>query len=351
MELQALADDLFRCLEAFDPYAATYLVRDAVLDGVSVGQVVTDVLAPAQRRVGEQWQRGLWSIAQEHAATAIVDDLLGLLSVHVPKGRHGTVTLISAEGEWHVTPARMAALVWRSAGWQVNFLGGSIPAAHLHRSMGVIRADLVAISCTTPLALPGAARILEPLRRMEVPVLGGGWAFGPDRHRADALGLDDWVGHSSDAPALFERWMDRPPEGAEPLRTDDEELSLELQLPELIAAAERRLLQRWPVARSYDEQQRERTREDLGYILRFAAVSLKLDDDRVFHDFLGWLPEVLHGHGVPAEAASGGVDAVLGVLRDLPRTTSLLEAGHGTLEGAIAGAMAADEGMDAGSRW
>lgn len=340
----ALVADLFRCLEALDPHRATHLIRDAVLGGESIQRLVTEVLAPAQHRVGERWQGGEWSIAQEHAATAIVDDLLGLLAVDVPRGRRGTVVLICAEGEWHVTPARMAALLWRADGWRVDFLGASTPPRHVRRTLGELRADLVAISCTLPLALPGAARVADALADLGLPVLGGGRAFGPDPHRAEALGFSGWAGSAVDAPALFERAMDRPTGPAEGLRTDDEELMLELRLPELIVAAERRLLQRFPPMRSYDDHQRARTREDLDYILRFAAVSLRVGDERIFHDFLAWLPEVLQGHGVPRGVAAVGLEALLGVLKDLPRTAELLEAGHRRLEAANFGAGGVDAG-------
>jgi methanogenic corrinoid protein MtbC1 len=325
-------EDLYRCLEALDPYGATNVVRDAIAGGATIEWVVTELIAPSQRRVGEQWQCGAWSIAQEHAATAIVDDLLGLLAVHASWGRRGTVALICSEEEWHVTPARMAALLWRAAGWRVDFMGGSTPAEHLRATMGPLRVDAVAISCTVPLALPGVARIADALADLDVPILGGGSAFGPDAHRAEALGLHGWAASAFDAPAVFGDWMDRPPDRAEPLRTDDEELTLELQLPELLAAAERRLLQRFPAMRSYDNRQKARTREDLDFLLRFVAVSLRVDDDRIFHDFLRWLPGVLEGHGVPPSAARAGIDALLGVIRDLPRTTALLASGSRALE-------------------
>ena len=335
MTSSGLAERLFRHLEAFDPHGAAHLVRDAIANGVSVQSVIVDGLVPAQRWVGELWQRGVWSVAQEHAATAIVDDLLGLLGGRTPRGRHGTVALVSAEGEWHVTPARMAAALWRAAGWEVTFLGGSTPPDHLRATLGLIRLDLVAVSCSVPLSLPGASRVVEALRELEVPMLGGGQGFGPDRHRADALGLHGWAASATEAPALFHRWMDRAPDHRERLHTDDEELTLELQRPERVTAAERRLLQRFPAMRSYDERQRLRTREDLDYILQFAGVSLMVDDERIFHDFLAWLLEVLEGHGVPIEALIGGLDALLGVITDLPRTIALLEAGYGRLDGPV----------------
>jgi methanogenic corrinoid protein MtbC1 len=335
LPLSRLAEDLFGRLEVFDPRGATYVVRDALTDGVPVQDVVTEGLTPAQQWVGELWQGGIWSIAQEHAATAIVDDLLGLLASRTPRRKHGTVALVCAEGEWHVTPARMAALLWRSAGWEVAFFGGSTPPDHLRSTISLMRADLVAVSCSLPLALPGAARVADALKDLGMPIMGGGRAFGPDRHRTDAVGLHGWAASAADAPAVFKQWMDQPPDQRDRLRTDDEELALELRLPDVVAAAERRLLQRFPPMRSYDDGQRARTREDLGFILQFAAVSLMVDDKRIFDDFVAWLPETLRGHGVPPEALAVGLEALLGVVDDLPRTADLLESARLTLEGAM----------------
>lgn len=274
-------------------------------------------------------------MTQEHAATAIIDDLLGLLAAHTPPPARGRIALVCAEGEWHVTPPRMAALIWRSAGWDVTYLGGSTPPDHLLATLELLRPDVVAVSCTLPLALPGAAGIASALDRLAIPILAGGRAFGPDRRRSDALGIHGWAPDALRATATFERWLDEPPTRPVPFASDGEEGRLEHTIPDLVTAAERQLVDRFPQMRSYDPAQRARTREDLDYILRFAAVSLTVDDPRIFDDFLEWLSELLAARHVPGAALTGGLEALTDAATGLPRTVRILRTGLARLQGGV----------------
>ena len=291
--------------------------------------MITELLAPAQRLVGERWHQGRWTVTQEHAASGIIDDLLGLTAARTPPPSHGRVALVCAEGEWHVTPARMAAQIWRSAGWDVTYLGGSTPPDHLRTTLELLRPDVVALSCTLPLALPGAGRVAAALEHLDIPILAGGRAYGPDRQRSDALGIHGWAPDALQAITIFERWLDAPP--AKPVRftPDGEELSLQLATPDLVAAAEYTLAARLPEMQSYDPQQRTRTREDLDYILRFAVVTLTVDDPRIFHEFLDWLGQLLASRHVPAAALISGLQALTDAATaiGLPRTVQLFDTG------------------------
>ena len=116
---RSLADDYFDVLVRCDPVAATDLVLELVEAGATLDEVVQDVLAPAQARVGELWERGEWSVAQEHAATAVTEAAVSALWVMTARRRLGDgprVAVACAEGEWHALPPRMAAAVAAEAG-------------------------------------------------------------------------------------------------------------------------------------------------------------------------------------------------------------------------------------------
>lgn len=294
--------------------------------------MITELLAPTQGLVGDRWHQGLWTVTQEHAATGIIDDLLGLLAAHTPPASGGRIALVCADGEWHVTAARMAALIWRSAGWDVIYLGGSTPPDHLRTSLELIRPDVVALSCTLPLALPGAGRVAAALDEVEIPILAGGRAFGPDRRRSDALGIHGWAPDALQATTIFERWLDEPPTKPVSFASDGEEHSLALAIPDLVAAAEQQLVDTFPQMQAYDREQRSRTREDLDYILRFAAVTLTVDDARIFHDFLEWLRQLLAARHVPDAALSSGLEALTDTISGLPRTVRVLHDGIARLQ-------------------
>ena len=178
------------------PGRALDLVAERLRGGSTVTELLTTVLGPAQALVGERWHAGDYTISDEHAASATIEDALGLLSLHTPRTPdRGRVALVCATGEWHTTPARMAALGLRDAGWKVDFLGGSTPPDHLAEALRHLQPQFLTVSVTLPLALAGVPPLVEVAHALEVPVLAGGRAFGPDAHRANVLGVD---GHAPD---------------------------------------------------------------------------------------------------------------------------------------------------------
>lgn len=325
--MTAPAADLLDHLQRLDRQAAMDLVRRALDAGEPASSVVTDLLAPAQQLVGEGWHTGGWTISQEHAATSIIDDLLAVVAAHTPPPSRGRVALVCADGEWHVTPARMAALIWRSAGWDVLNLGGSTPPDHVRASLELLRPDVVALSCTQPLALPGAGRVAAALTPLDVPILAGGGAFGPDRRRSDALGIHGWAPDALRATTTFERWLDDPPTRPVPFAGDGEGLSLEVAMPDLVAAAEEWLVRRDLPGTSADVRQPATVREDLAQVLRFAVVALTVDDPRILHDHLVWLRGFRATRGVPAAPLRAGLEALTNAVVHLPRTAGLLASG------------------------
>lgn len=312
-----------------DGRAALELVSEHMRRGGTVSEVVIELLAPAQRAVGERWHAGAWSVADEHVASAVVEDALGVLAAHVPRSSGSDrLTLVCAEGEWHVTPARMAAIMLRDAGWHVDFLGGSTPVDHLETALAVHRPGVLAISATLPLSLAGVAEMVQVAHRAEIPVLVGGAAFAGSDHRARLVNAD---GHASDlaaAGALLREWLDHPPtrpmDGSDPAWRR-ERASLLVAHDDLVAATYRLLEQRIPAMASYSERQREHTRRDLAYTLRFLQAALLVEDPELFHEYSRWLSLLLERRGVPPGVVRTSYDALAEVVGpDRPVTRAML---------------------------
>jgi methanogenic corrinoid protein MtbC1 len=323
---EELSRTLFDHIRSGRRRAALDLVAARVRSGSPVqGRTVTLALAGVQRRVGDAWQRGELNVADEHTATAVVDDCLGLVAAHLPDPPSDrSIALVCAEGEWHVTPARMAALLLRVEGWHVTFLGGSTPPEHVHATLDLLRPDHVAVSCTLPLALPGAARVADVAHELGLRVLGGGRAFGTTDHRAHSLGLDGWAPDVAVAARMFDAWLRVLPTPGSRTELDGEELSLELNEQAIVEAAMVVLASGSPTAESDDRRQLARTRRVLGSLLEFARVALVCDDDSVFTDFTPWLREVLTSRGVEPGALREGLDVLADLADGLPRTQRLL---------------------------
>jgi methanogenic corrinoid protein MtbC1 len=300
--------------------------------GASVQELVQGLLAPAQVEVGRRWEANQWSVADEHAATAISDAVLAAVAWPIQATEdQGHVVVTCAEGEWHSLPARMAAEVLGTHGWLVTFLGASTPAEHLRRFLAEAGAVGVVISCSVPIFLGGARRSIQAAQAAGVPVLVGGRAFGPDDLRARRLGADGWAPDPAAAADVLRDWRRQPPVvGQRPAAMrDPEPLGLEAARPELVEAATSELFLRFPPLAGYSETQLTRTREDLGSILQFLEAALLTDDPRLFLDeFLPWLTRVLTARGLPAGVVTVGLEALGAVLDPFPRSRALIAQGR-----------------------
>ncbi len=77
--------------------------------GNSVEDLIVGLLAPTQQEVGLLWQAHRWNTAQEHAATAVIDGVLGAIALRtpIPSPARGAVLVSCVEEEYHFLPARM----------------------------------------------------------------------------------------------------------------------------------------------------------------------------------------------------------------------------------------------------
>jgi len=133
------------------------------------------VLGPALVEIGELWQKGELSVAQEHLATSTVRAALQRL-LSDPRGRvRGTAVLACAPGERHEIALLMLAVLLRADGWEVAYLGPDTPVADAVALAGELEASALVFSATRGEA---AATLRADLLAAEVPdhlrvVLGG----------------------------------------------------------------------------------------------------------------------------------------------------------------------------------
>jgi methanogenic corrinoid protein MtbC1 len=323
------ADRFFLAVERGDAVAATDVVLDLFEGGRSVGDIARTVLARSQREVGRRWEEAAWTVAQEHAATAVADAALATLlwtaSNALDCGDPASSIVVGCvENEWHSFPARLAAADLLDAGMDVRFLGPSLPAAHLVQHLQGCLPAACGLSCTTLSNLVGARRSIAAAHDAGVPVVIGGAAV-PNEERAHALGADGWAEGGAEAAALIERWRRHPPRPL-PVAPAPPEVDI-LQSPptNLIDAAVDELLLRYPDIAGYGPDALTRTREDFTFILQHAGAALVVDDPVLFLDFTDWLVRLQRPRRVPVRAISLGYQALGAALGDdLPNCSALL---------------------------
>ena len=136
-----------------DEVAAEATIREALDARVPMADIDDQIIAPALWYVGELWERGEITIADEHLATEISIRVLALhrearrLVVH---RRRSTVMLAAPSGERHVVALEMVADLLREAGYRVLMLGGDVPPSALASAAERHRPDVIAMSATMP---------------------------------------------------------------------------------------------------------------------------------------------------------------------------------------------------------
>jgi diguanylate cyclase (GGDEF)-like protein len=145
----------------------------------SVAEVHARLITPAMYRIGELWQRGAISVADEHVATAIAHRVLASLYTSqtiCPVDVRGTVLLAAPEGERHGLGLRIVADLLELSGFHVVYLGADIPTDALAAAVAEHDPSLVGLSLTMSSGSSSleAAMAAVNAARPGTPILLGG---------------------------------------------------------------------------------------------------------------------------------------------------------------------------------
>lgn len=302
--------------------------------GVTYDRVIVELLAAAQREVGERWHRNQLTVADEHIATGVAAAALDALVSEVgPLAGDGQTVVVCAEGDWHSLAAQMFGEALHGHGVGVTVLGASTPAPYVAELLSRLNADCLAISCSLPIFFPGVTRLIDIAHLQGIPVIVGGRAFGTDDSRAKRLGADGWALNAEDAVTIVRGWrLACPHVDKQPGSVDSASMIMMDQAAEIAHAALSRLVVRFPQMAGYNGEQLTRTEEDLAFNVQFLAAAMLVADDRIFTEFLGWLQSLLSSRGVPESALPSGLEALRPGVHDVsPDGARLLDLGHRTL--------------------
>ncbi|QSQ24790.1 cobalamin-dependent protein [Pyxidicoccus parkwayensis] len=139
---------------------------------------LVDMLArPVMQVVGERWAGGITTVAEEHAATELMRELLTQLLPGLGWHQGGPRAVIACTpGERHLLGARLVAQVLAIDGWHVRFLGADTPAKDLAIFVAREQPVFVGLSCSMPEHVPDARLTLELMHRTTpgIPIVAGG---------------------------------------------------------------------------------------------------------------------------------------------------------------------------------
>jgi methanogenic corrinoid protein MtbC1 len=191
-----------------DPARARAVVRTAVRAGLEVDGAYEEVLGPAMVEIGRRWETGEISVAHEHLAAevsgSLISELGGRLKAEAATGRLAVVAC--SPEERHSLGGQMLGGLLEASGWEVLYLGATLPVGDLVSLADDEAADVIALSTTMPHHLPGVETAIAAVRELDEPplVLVGGQAYG-DEDGARRVGADAWAPSAAEAPELLRR--------------------------------------------------------------------------------------------------------------------------------------------------
>jgi DNA-binding transcriptional MerR regulator len=131
----AEAGALRRKLDEFDD-AGAQAALDSLLATFSFETVARDVLLPYLRDLGERWERGEASVAQEHFSSVVLRGRLLGMARGWDLGGGERALLACPPGEMHELGLILFGLALRRHGWRITYLGADTPLETLRAASG-----------------------------------------------------------------------------------------------------------------------------------------------------------------------------------------------------------------------
>ena len=183
--------------------------------------VILELFQPVLLETGARWSRGELCAAEEHVVSNFIRQrLLGLVQLHAPFAQGPRLICGCAPGEQHELGLLMFALLMEQHGWEVVYLGQSLPPEGLADFLIRLAPGLVCLSASLVEHVPGLLDLCQLVQSLEqyrlISVYSGrvfdlypellqrmpGYYIGNDLHEAinratdfgDALAADHGVG-------------------------------------------------------------------------------------------------------------------------------------------------------------
>jgi DNA-binding transcriptional MerR regulator len=156
---------------------------DRLLSAYTVETVLQDVVLPYLHRLGERWEAGEVSVAQEHFASNLLRGRLLGLARGWGQGQGPSAILACVPGEQHELGLLAFGVVLRRRGWRITYLGTDSPigaVADITRTL--VPAVVVLLSMNPDHFLDHAGEIEKLAQQIPVVIAGSGATPEVARH-------------------------------------------------------------------------------------------------------------------------------------------------------------------------
>jgi MerR family transcriptional regulator, light-induced transcriptional regulator len=172
--LEDAAGNLTASLDRLDEQAANAAL-DRLFAAYTVETVLQDVILPYLHRLGERWEAGEVSVAQEHFASNLLRGRLLGLAQGWGQGQGPAAALACVPGEQHELGLLAFGVALRRRGWRIIYLGTNSPiSAVADIAQSLAPAVVVLLSMHPDNFLDHAPEIKQLARQVPVVIAGTG---------------------------------------------------------------------------------------------------------------------------------------------------------------------------------
>jgi methanogenic corrinoid protein MtbC1 len=133
--------------------------------GVPLRTLYVELFGAALYEIGRRWERGELTVAIEHVATSITEDLFPLAARRERVGRKAVVSC--AADEFHQLGGRIVADTLEAAGWDVDFLGAGARIEELVAAIARAKPELIALSVSIRSHVGALEQSVRAARRVQ----------------------------------------------------------------------------------------------------------------------------------------------------------------------------------------
>jgi MerR family transcriptional regulator, light-induced transcriptional regulator len=172
--LEDAAGNLTASLDRLDEQAANTAL-DRLFATYTVETVLRDAVIPYLHRLGERWEAGEVSVAQEHFASNLLRGRLLGLAQGWGQGQGPAAALACVPGEQHELGLLAFGVALRRRGWRITYLGTNSPiSAVADIAQSLAPAVVVLLSMNPDNFLDHAREIAKPAKQVPVMIAGTG---------------------------------------------------------------------------------------------------------------------------------------------------------------------------------
>lgn len=183
------AERLRAALERFDETDANAILDDA-LARFTVDAVASLVVLPVMHEIGDRWESGEISVAQEHFATGVLRGRMLSLGRNWGAGAGPLALLACPPGERHDLGLIAFGLVLRGRGWRIAFLGSDTPIETIADAVERLAPTAVVLAAVTTQPFESVSGQIRDLAGRVRVLIGGDGAGGDLAERLGAAALE-----------------------------------------------------------------------------------------------------------------------------------------------------------------